>query len=120
MRIPWFWIAAVLSGVLVMFLRLRLHLNILVAWLVAVNIVTFLLFGADKAAALLKRNRVREATLYLFALIGGSPAALAAQSFFRHKVSKRSFVRIYWLIVALQIAALYVIMYTDMLKETIY
>lgn len=120
MRIPWFWIAAILSAVVFVFIRLRLHLNILAAWLVAVNIVAFLLFGADKAAAVLKWYRVREATLYFFALIGGSPAALAAQSLFRHKVSKRKFVRIYWLIVAIQIAALYIVMYTDLLKETIY
>ena len=120
MRIPWFWIAAVLSAVLMVLLRLRLHLNVLIAWLVAVNIVTFLLFGADKAAALLRWSRVRELTLHFFALIGGSPAALVAQSVFHHKVSKRKFVWMYWLIVVIQIAAVYVVMYTDLLKETIY
>ncbi len=119
MRFPWFWMATALTVFAAVLLRFRLHLPWLYVWLVAVNAVTFVLFGADKLASILKWTRVREATLYFFALIGGSPAALAAQSFFHHKVSKKSFVRMYWVIVFLQLALLYVVMYTDLLKATI-
>ncbi len=119
MKIPWFWIAASLAGIVLLLVRLRLHLHWLYAWLIAVNLVTFVLFGADKLAAIVKIRRVRETTLHLFALLGGSPAALAAQSVFHHKVSKRKFVLAYWGIVLLQAALVYVVMYTDLLKETI-
>jgi uncharacterized membrane protein YsdA (DUF1294 family) len=119
MRIPWFWIAVFLTALFALFFRIRLHLPWLYVYLAAINLATFLLFGLDKLAAKTGITRVREAALYFFALIGGSPAALAAQSFFHHKVSKKKFVRMYWLIVLLQIAIVYVVMYTDLLKETI-
>ena len=116
---PWAWIAAVGTALLLLLVHYRWHIQWLPAWFIAVNAVTFVLFGADKVAAMRHFSRVRERTLYLFALAGGSPAALAAQYLFRHKVSKRRFVWMFWLIVALQAALLWAVMYTDLLKETI-
>ena len=119
MRIPWAWIGAAVTALLMLFLHFRWYVHWLPAWFVSVNFATFLLFGADKLAAMWQKARVREITFHLFALVGGSPAALVAQYLFRHKVSKRKFVWIYWLIVALQAALLWSVMYTDLLKETI-
>ena len=119
MRIPWAWSGAAVTALLMLLLHYRWYMHWVPAWFVSVNVATFLLFGADKLAAIWQLARVREVTLHLFALIGGSPAALAAQYLFHHKVSKRKFVWIYWLIVALQIALLWSVMYTDLLKETI-
>ena len=119
MRIPWAWIGAVVTAALMLFVHWRLRMHWVPAWFVSVNAATFALFGADKLAAIWKLSRVREVTLHLFALIGGSPGALLAQRLFHHKVSKRKFIVIYWLIVALQIALIWSVMYTDLLKETI-
>ncbi len=73
-------------------------------YLLIINTATFLVFGYDKYAARKKMWRVRESTLHVLALIGGSPAALVAQQLFRHKTVKRSFQLVYWGIVVLQVA----------------
>jgi len=119
MRLPWAWFGGVVTTVLLLLLHYRWYVHWIPAWFLSVNLATFLLFGADKLAAVWKLARVRELTLHLFALIGGSPAALAAQHLFHHKVSKRKFVWIYWAIVLLQLVLLWSVMYTDLLKETI-
>ncbi len=49
-----------------------------------------------------KSTRVPEMILHTLALLGGSPTALISQKLFRHKISKKSFIIIYWLIVLLQ------------------
>lgn len=71
-----------------------------------VNVATFALYGYDKLAAIRSWRRVPEATLHLFALLGGSPAGILARGLFRHKTIKPSFRRMSWLIVALQVAAI--------------
>lgn len=79
----------------------------LALYLMGVNALTFLLYGWDKRAA--KRAgaaRVPEYILQLLALFGGSPAALLAQQFFRHKTKKASFRLAFQMIVFLQIMAL--------------
>lgn len=58
---------------------------IAVAYLVAVNVITFALFGYDKYCAQHDKWRVRESTLLLWAAIGGSLGAGAAMEFFHHK-----------------------------------
>lgn len=74
-----------------------------VAWLAALNLITLLLYGYDKSVAGNGMLRVPELLLHLLALFGGSPAALLAQRMFRHKTRKRSFQRIFWLTVVLQL-----------------
>lgn len=120
MRSPYLWSILLLTVALAFLLRFRFHLHALFAWLVAVNATTFLLFLLDKAAAVAGIRRVRETTLHFFALLGGSPAALAVQTLLRHKVSKRGYLLSYWLIVALQLALVYAVLYTDLLKATLF
>ena len=71
-------------------------------YLLFINCFTFLTYGYDKRAARKGKWRVRESRMHLLALLGGSPAALAAQKCFRHKTVKRSFQFTYWAIVILQ------------------
>ena len=60
-----------------------------------------------------KRRRTQESTLQLFALAGGWPGGLIAQSAFRHKSSKRSFLVTFWFCVILNLLALAA--YSDLL-----
>ena len=61
------------------------------AALAAINLVTLVLFGLDKALARGGRRRVRESTLLWLALIGGTPGAYAGRRLFRHKTRKEPF-----------------------------
>ena len=78
------------------------ELQTLLAYLLAVNISTFLLYGYDKFISKGERLRVPELNLQALALLGGSPAALLAQKFFRHKTIKQSFQIVYWFTVVIQ------------------
>lgn len=80
-------------------------MRICIAVLAGVNVATLALYAYDKAVAGGRWRRVPERTLHLFALIGGTPAALLGQIWFRHKTVKRSFQAVFWLIVVAQAAA---------------
>ena len=80
-------------------------LRLLLYYLLAVNLLTFLAYGLDKWKAV--RNgrksggktrhndrlsrRIPEASLLLLAVLGGSPAALLAMYLFRHKTLHKKF-----------------------------
>lgn len=66
------------------------------AWYAAWSLVSFAAYGIDKSAARRSAGRVPERTLHLVDLVGGWPGALAAQQLFRHKTRKRSFRRVFW------------------------
>jgi uncharacterized membrane protein YsdA (DUF1294 family)/cold shock CspA family protein len=68
--------------------------------------VTFVTYGADKAAARQGRWRTPESTLHTLALVGGWPGALVAQRVFRHKTTKQPFRTIFWFTVVVNCAAL--------------
>lgn len=70
------------------------------------SVVAFFAYAFDKSAALHNRWRTQEATLHLFALLGGWPGALAAQRLLRHKSKKASFQSAFWGTVFLNCGAL--------------
>lgn len=59
--------------------------GLLMIYLVIINLIAFLTFGADKRRARRDRRRVRESTLFLLAVLGGSAGALLGMYVFRHK-----------------------------------
>lgn len=63
----------------------------LLIYLMAVNILTFLLFGVDKQRARHKRQRIPEKKLLGAALAGGTLGALTGIYFFRHKTRRIKF-----------------------------
>ena len=73
-------------------------------WLLAVNLVTFGYYGLDKYLARLLIFRIPEVVLHTLSAIGGSPAALLAMWFFRHKTIKDSFRVLFWCIVVVPLA----------------
>ena len=62
--------------------------NILVVYLVFVNIAAFGMYGIDKQKAIRKQWRIPEAQLLAVAAIGGSAGALLGMQFFHHKIRK--------------------------------
>lgn len=72
----------------------------------AVNLIAFWVYAADKNAAKYRRWRVSEKNLHLLSLLGGWPGAWLAQQTLRHKSSKREFRAVYWLTVAAHCAGL--------------
>ncbi len=70
------------------------------------NAATYLLFGWDKWRALRRGGRVPERRLLLFAALGGSLGAKAAQRSFRHKIGRHPFARKLNVLLGLQVAGL--------------
>lgn len=78
-------------------------------YLAAVNGVALVVCGWDKFCAIRHRWRVPERTLLLLAALGGSVGMLAGMILFHHKVSKKKFILGVPLILALQVAAAWVL-----------
>lgn len=64
----------------------------LAVWLIAINLVTFAVYGADKRRARRGAWRIPEKTLFLLPLLGGSVGALLGMRVFRHKTKHWYFV----------------------------
>ena len=87
-------------------------------WLISINVFTLIFYWVDKLnaawvgeseARAARKMRIPEPALLLLALVGGSLGALLGMYFPRHKTSKSSFKRQFWLIVLVQIVALYLL-----------
>jgi len=74
--------------------------------LVVLNAWTMLRFWQDKRRAIAGDRRIPEANLLGLALIGGSPGALLARRWFRHKTRKEPFSTQLLLIVVTQMGLL--------------
>lgn len=85
--------------------------TVLLVWLTVINLLTFLVYGADKRRARKGKWRVPEKTLFLLPLLGGSIGALLGMRVFHHKTKHWYFV---WGIPAILLAqiALAVWIYT--------
>ena len=66
--------------------------TVLLVWLAATNLVTFAVYGIDKAKAKRGTWRVPEKTLFLLPLLGGSLGALLGMRVFHHKTKHWYFV----------------------------
>ena len=79
-------------------------MNIILGYLLAVNITSFLLYGIDKYKAKKGRWRISEATLLLMAVIGGSIGAWVGMRIWHHKTMHKMFKYGIPLILIMQIA----------------
>ena len=64
---------------------------VLAVCMLSVNVITFILFGADKWKAVHGTWRIRERTLLGLVVIGGSAWGLLGMYIFRHKTKKQRF-----------------------------
>ena len=60
-------------------------LKLICAWLLLWSLAAFIAMGADKRRARKGAWRVKEATLFLFALLGGALGATLGMHVFHHK-----------------------------------
>lgn len=79
--------------------------NVLLVYLLAINIITFATYGIDKMKAKRNKWRISEATLLLLALCGGSLGAWAGMKVWHHKTKHLKFKYGVPAIILLQIAA---------------
>ena len=63
----------------------------IIKYLLAINVLAFVVYGVDKWKARQGRWRVPEATLLGLAALGGSVGAWVAMQLFRHKTKKNKF-----------------------------
>ena len=74
-------------------------------YLALINILTFIVYGLDKSAAVKQKQRIPNRVLLGLAAIGGSAGALAGMYTFRHKTQKKYYTITVPLLLILQIAA---------------
>lgn len=80
--------------------------TVIIIYAIGINLVGFLLMGIDKGRAKLGQWRIRERTLFLVALLGGSVGSLTGMFLFRHKTKHFSFLVGMPAILLIQIALL--------------
>ena len=84
--------------------------GIVIVYFLIINIVTFVIYGIDKRAAVKQLSRISENTLLGLALIGGSAGALAGMYTFHHKTKKPRFAIGVPVIIVLQIILIVIAM----------
>ncbi len=82
---------------------------IVISYLIIMNLTGFALMGIDKQKARKKAWRIPEATLFLFALCGGSIGSIIGMYAFRHKTKHWYFVIGMPLILVLQLVLIYML-----------
>lgn len=80
--------------------------NILTYYLLAINFITFIVYGIDKYKAKKAKSRIPEATLLLMAAIGGSIGAWLGMKVWHHKTLHKKFKYGILAILLLQIIAI--------------
>ena len=81
----------------------------LYVYLAAVNLLDFILMGADKSKAKRGAYRIPEATLLLFAVLGGSVGGILGMLLFSHKTRHAAFALGLPLILLAQLALAYLL-----------
>lgn len=102
--------AVIMLGIWIALLAVGYSFYALSPWVIGafmgLNLLSFIITWYDKRIAthnqqqsstLNQRSRISEKTLYIYALLGGWPAAIIAQQHFRHKTQKNAFKYRFWL-----------------------
>ena len=65
--------------------------KIIIIYLTSINVATFITYGIDKLKAKRSKWRIREASLLLLAVLGGSIGALIGMKVWHHKTMHKKF-----------------------------
>ncbi len=66
-------------------------MNVLLYYLIGVNLLLFILMGVDKHKAKTGQMRIPEATLFFFAVLGGGVGGILGMLAFHHKTRHKLF-----------------------------
>ena len=80
-------------------------------YLLAVSVIAMFVTAVDKARAIKKKSRIRERTLFIWSMLGGSVAMYLTMLGIRHKTKHKRFMIGIPLIIILQIAAVCAVLY---------
>jgi len=87
-----------------------------IIYVIAINLIAFFSMWLDKRKAQYGKWRVKEYTLFIIALIGGSIGSIIGMYTFRHKTKKPRFFIGFPIILILQILLIFSI-YTDFIAK---
>ena len=85
-------------------------LHIITIYLAVINVATFCTYGIDKMKAKKSMWRIREGSLLMLAILGGSIGALLGMKIWHHKTMHKKFKYGLPLILLVQIALIYLIL----------
>lgn len=86
--------------------------DIIILYVAAVNVVSFLMMGIDKRKAVKRAFRIPESTLFVLAIIGGSIGSIIGMHLFRHKTRHWYFLYGMPVILALQIILILAVLFS--------
>ena len=78
-----------------------------VAYILTVSVIAMLITAIDKAAAIKQKRRIRERTLFVWSLIGGSVSMYLTMLAIRHKTKHKRFMIGLPIMIVLQAVAIY-------------
>ena len=80
-------------------------------YLIVVSVIAMFVTAADKAKAIKQKRRIRERTLFIWSILGGSVAMYLTMLGIRHKTKHKRFMIGIPFIIILQIAAVVAVLY---------
>ena len=80
-------------------------------YLLAVSVIAMIVTMVDKARAIKKKSRIRERTLFIWSILGGSVAMYLTMLGIRHKTKHKRFMIGIPFIIILQAAAVFAVFY---------
>ncbi|PZE22782.1 DUF1294 domain-containing protein [Paenibacillus xerothermodurans] len=66
-------------------------MNIILSYILIINLIGFVIMGADKSRSKRRSRRVPERRLFLIAFAGGAAGVWLGMQFWRHKTKHESF-----------------------------
>ena len=74
-----------------MFLNFNTKELTLFVYMVIINFISFIVFGVDKSKSQKNQWRIKESTLIVLSLLGGSIGSMIGMIVFHHKLNKKKF-----------------------------
>lgn len=88
--------------------------DLIVTYVIFMNLVSFIVMGIDKRKARKRAFRVPEATLFVLALIGGSLGSIVGMHLFHHKTRHWYFLYGMPVILALQVFLILAVVFSPL------
>ena len=86
--------------------------DFIILYVIAVNVISFVMMGVDKRRAVKRAFRIPESTLFVLAIIGGSIGSIAGMHLFHHKTRHWYFLYGMPVILALQVILILAVIFS--------